>query len=878
MKINNLTVKFNNHEKPILDNINVTFPLNGLVIIKGVSGSGKSTFLKAIRGDIAVESGSIYYDNENLLNMDERKKEEYKLIKCGMVFQDNPLINELSIEDNILLMGEGVKKQFGRYHVSHLLKIVKLNKDPSTLVKYLSGGEAQRVAIARALFFNPKLLLLDEPTSALDKENIYSVISLLKSLSNECLVILVTHEEEIIDKYGDYLYEMVDGKLKLIRQNKQNTNSFYLTEETDNLKLKRPYKFIFSYLLKRMNNKKLRTFLVTMFLSLGIFVGGLGNLLISGVGNEINKSLNGLADPSIFLMESKKDYVIHRDSLSFETAKKIFNKEKNVIDIGTYYDNDFNALFPDLHECRIVSSSTHPTLSAFDLNSINNFTLIDLKKSKVSPLIDSLANDELILGLTPFLLKSFGKILGIENVTFNNVANYIKSNKVKIVFYAKNADWNYENEEIFLITAIKESDKPTIYHTNANFNKYFFIERMKLKETLSWYETNEFPWTLRKRIVIYTYDDMTYYFNNNRLYYLYLFDELEKSEIYYRYTISVTDNEYISPFDILQIIEANKDIEGYLYGSEKGYKIINNNIIHGFEGYLCIASSDEKIFQIENQLSINSDYLELDEAYVNSVLSPNSKNSFTFSPCSDGIKVSLPLANSLKLKKGDLLKVIYYDFKSFYYDSWLISDIYESDNIEVKIDYETMYYFLSKTLEISSSYLKPQNVMFKCSSKEKMKQIKEKCESLYDQYRFTSPSLTIVETFNETMEGINIGLTCFSVWLLLFSIILVQIVQDLYVQELKKDIDLMSKIGFGNKVYQEVRQITKIILWILSIVEVIFMFCIFYLISKTDFLSFYLPFKPVFDLKFILKIILLSLIAFFIKLPKISIITKENLK
>ncbi len=877
MNINNLTVRFNNKERPVLDNITVTFPSTGLVIIKGVSGSGKSTFLKVIRGDVIAESGSIYFDNDNLLNMNERKKEEYKLIKCGIVFQDNPLISELSIEDNILLMGEGIKKQYGRAHVSHLLKTVKLNKEPSTLVKYLSGGEAQRVALARALFFKPKLLLLDEPTSALDRENIQSVISLLKSLSFDRLIILVTHEEQIIDRYGDYLYQMEDGKLKLIRQSKKD-NNLLVTMDNNNLKLKRPYKFIFSYLLKRMNNKKLRTFLVTMFLSLGIFVGGLGNILINGVGNEINKSLNGLTDPSVFLMESKKDYVIHRDSLSLETAKNIFHKEKKVVDIGTYYENDFNALFPDLHDCRIVSSSTHPMLSAFDLNSINDFTLIDLHKSKVSPSIDSLANDELILGLTPFLIKSFGKALEIINPTFNIVADYIKNNKVKIVFYAKNVDWNYENEEIFLVTAIKESSEPMIYHTNANFNRYFFIERMKLKETLSWYETNEFPWTLRKRTVIYTYDDETYYFNNNRLYYLYLFDELEKRELYYRYMISVTDNEYISPFDILQILEANKDIEGVLYGSEKGYKIINNNIIHGFEGYLCIASSDEKIFQIENQLSVNSDYLELDNAYVNSILVPNSRNSFTFSPCLDGIKVSLPLANSLNLKKGDLLKVIYYDFISFYYDSWLISDVYESDNIEVKIDYETMYFFLNKTIKISSSYLKPQNVMFKCSSKEKMKQIKERCESLYNNYRFTSPSLTIVETFNETMEGINIGLTCFSVWLLLFSIILIQIVQDLYVQELKKDIDLMSKLGFGDKVYQEVRQITKIILWILSIIQVMVMFCIFYLVSCNDLLSSYLPFKPVFDFAFFLKIILLSLVAFFIKIPKKSIKIKEKLK
>lgn len=877
MKISNLTIRFNKKDKPVLDNVNANFPKKGLVIIKGISGSGKSTLLKAIRGDVKVESGSIYYEKDDLLKMDDRKKERFKLLDCGIVFQDSPLINDLSIEDNILLMKERVKQQYSRDYVRSLLKKVKLNKDSKTIVKYLSGGEIQRVAIARALFFKPKLLLLDEPTSALDRENIKSIIELLKELSKNRFIIFVTHEEEIINNYGDYLYQMKDGRLELINENQTIEGDLYQKKE-QNFILKRPYKFIFSYLLKRMNNKKIRIFLVTMFLSLGIFVGGLGNLLISGVENEINKSLNGLVDSSLFLMESKKETVIHRDSLSDDAAKSLFDKEEKVAHVETYYDNDLNLLFKDRHECRIVSSSTHPIFSAFDLNSINNFELIDLNKIHTYPSIKNLANDEIILGLTPFLLKSFGNLLGISNPTFNNISTYLKQNEVKVVFYVKNIKWDYENEEIFLVAAVKESAKPMIYHTNVDFSRYFFIERMKLNETLSWYENNEFPWTLRKRTVIYTYDDETVYFNNNRLYYLYLFDEMDKSELYYRYVISISDNEHISPFAISQILLANEEIEGVLYGSEKGYKIINNNILHGFEGYFFITNSDEKVFQIENQLSINEDNLEINEAYINSILVPNSKYSFTISPSKEKIRISSLISKKLNLKEGDLLKIVYYDFTNFYYDSWFIDDVYESENAEVKVGYSVLYNFLNKNVKITSSYLKPQNVMFKCSSKETMKRIKEKCETLYNEYRFTSPSLSMIETMNETMKEINLGLTVFSLWLLAFSIILVQIVQDLYIQELSKDINLMVNLGFGNKIYKEVRQVTKFILWGLSFIQVIIMFCIFYLISESNALSTYLPLKPVFSKGFFMKVLFLSLIAFFLKIPKISVKNKKKIK
>ena len=874
MKIENLVVRFNN-QKPILNNINVKFPSKGLIIIKGESGSGKTTFLKTIRGEIKASQGKILFDNEDILKINEVEIEKHMLTRCGFVFQDNILINDLSIYENIALMGEGVKKTYSRQHIKKLLRLVKLEKDENTLVRYLSGGEAQRVAIARALFFFPNLLLLDEPTSALDKENIINIFELLKNLSKDRLIIVVTHEDEYIDDYGDYVYEMEDGNLKVV---KEKYEEYSIKEERQELVLKRPYKFIFSYLFKRMKNKPFRTLVSTLFLSLSLFLGGMGDILTSSVNYEIEKSLNGLADPSLFLMESKKEFVLHRDSLSLESAKNLFKKENEIVEIGTYYENDFNVLFKDRNECRIVSISTHPKLSAFDLNSINNFELIDLKKMSTFLKIESLSNDEIIFGLPPFLIKSLGNMLNISNPSIDNLSTYIKDNKVKIVFYAKNISWDYENEEIFTIKGIVESQSPTIYHTNPTFNQYFFEERMKLDSTLSWYEINEFPWTLRKRTIIYSKNEILDTFENSPLFYRYLFDEYGITKHYYKYAVSVSNNEYIDPFTIKQIIQSNNEIEGYFTSSEKGYKIIKNSIIHGFEGYFCLTNSNENLYRIENQLSIDRDNINFEkEVLINTVLAPSGKNTFTFSPCLEGVKISTKALSLLNLSKEDELKILYYDFDEFYLESWKIDDVYESDNIEIKVDNRKLNEFLNEVVGITSSYLKTTSVMFKCSSKFDMKSIMKKCEMLYKDYYFISPSNMMIESLEETTINIETGLNMFSVWLLMFSIILVKVIQDLYIQELDKDLNLLKRLGFGKKIYSEVRVFTKLILCLISLFFIVVISLSLFSLSNIKSFSAFFPISIIPNPNFYIKIIIYSFIAFFIKIPKIHIKNKTKM-
>ncbi len=194
-----------------LKGIDLKFGENGLVFILGRSGSGKSTLLNLMGGLDNVTEGEIILDGVSSETFTARDYDNYRSSYLGFIFQDYNLLPELSIEDNISLGVEVTGKKLK--NIEEILKQVGLEGMEKRKPRELSGGQCQRVAIARAIAKDPKIIFADEPTGALDEETGEKILHLLKELSKEKLVIVVTHDREFAKEYGDRIIELSDGKI-----------------------------------------------------------------------------------------------------------------------------------------------------------------------------------------------------------------------------------------------------------------------------------------------------------------------------------------------------------------------------------------------------------------------------------------------------------------------------------------------------------------------------------------------------------------------------------------------------------------------------------------------------------------------------------------
>ncbi len=219
IKLENVNKYFNHYRKNqihVIDNVNISLPTKGLVAILGPSGSGKTTLLNAIGGLDKITSGHIYVDGQRITRRSSHKIDKIRNINIGYIFQDYKLVDNLSVFDNVALSLKliGFKdKEEIKKRVMYVLEKVGIERFKNRPANMLSGGERQRVGIARALVKNPKIIIADEPTGNLDSKTSLEVMDIIKSISENTLVILVTHEEELAKFYATRIIELQDGKI-----------------------------------------------------------------------------------------------------------------------------------------------------------------------------------------------------------------------------------------------------------------------------------------------------------------------------------------------------------------------------------------------------------------------------------------------------------------------------------------------------------------------------------------------------------------------------------------------------------------------------------------------------------------------------------------
>ena len=196
-----------------LNNINIKLPSSGLVFVLGKSGSGKSTLLNLIGCMDKVTSGNILINDKDISKLSESKLNDYRNSCFGFIFQEHNLIEKFSVYDNLKLPCTLKKLKYKKDDYDKILNSVSLDNLGYRRVNELSGGQKTRVSIARALIKNPNVILADEPTGNLDSTNSIQIFEILKNISKDRLVIVVTHDTEYAYKYGDRVIEIEDGNI-----------------------------------------------------------------------------------------------------------------------------------------------------------------------------------------------------------------------------------------------------------------------------------------------------------------------------------------------------------------------------------------------------------------------------------------------------------------------------------------------------------------------------------------------------------------------------------------------------------------------------------------------------------------------------------------
>lgn len=221
-----------------LNNISIKFPEKGLVFLLGKSGSGKSTLLNLLGGLDKYDSGEIIIKGVSSKDFKQSHFDSYRNTYVGFIFQEYNVLEEFSVGANIALALELQNKKATDQQINKILEEVDLTGFGNRKPNELSGGQKQRVAIARALVKNPQIIMADEPTGALDSNTGKQVLDTLKKLSKDKLIIVVSHDREFAETYGDRIIELADGKvISDVEKNSDNIiDNKYSSEYSESFK------------------------------------------------------------------------------------------------------------------------------------------------------------------------------------------------------------------------------------------------------------------------------------------------------------------------------------------------------------------------------------------------------------------------------------------------------------------------------------------------------------------------------------------------------------------------------------------------------------------------------------------------------------------
>lgn len=299
LKLKNITKEYKSGDTTVkaLKGIDIEFRNSEFVSILGQSGCGKTTLLNIIGGLDRYTSGDLIINGKSTKEFKDNNWDAYRNYSVGFVFQNYNLIPHQTVLSNVelALTLSGVSKEERRKRAIKALEDVGLKEQIHKKPNQMSGGQIQRVAIARALVNDPDIILADEPTGALDTKTSVQIMEILKNISKDKLIIMVTHNPELAEKYSSRVIKVLDGKVI------SDSNPYKEDEEKTEKKKAKTGKTsmnFFTALSLSLNNlmtKKGRTILTSFAGSIGI----IGIALILSLSNGVQKYINRVQEDTL---------------------------------------------------------------------------------------------------------------------------------------------------------------------------------------------------------------------------------------------------------------------------------------------------------------------------------------------------------------------------------------------------------------------------------------------------------------------------------------------------------------------------------------------------------------------------------------------------
>ncbi|MDR0501288.1 MAG: ABC transporter ATP-binding protein/permease [Coriobacteriales bacterium] len=348
-----------------LDDVSIMFREKEMVAILGASGSGKTTFLNIVGGLDRYDSGEMLIKGKRTEDFKEKDWDAYRNNSIGFVFQNYNLISHLSIVANVELSMtlSGVSTSEKRKRAIKVLEDVGLKDHLHKRPNQLSGGQMQRVAIARALVNNPEILLCDEPTGALDSVTSVQIMDLIKDISQDRLVIMVTHNPEIAKEYAERIIQFADGKVV------SDSNPYTEQLEHEHFSLKKTSMSFLTAINLSFNNirtKKGRTLLTALASSIGI----IGIAIILSLSNGFQGQVDSFQEDAMTgfpIIVSRTTMELNEDTM--QEQQSMMSAQLGGSDIQ-YADTDYvTAYDPEKNSITHTNKFTDEYLSY--LNDIN---------------------------------------------------------------------------------------------------------------------------------------------------------------------------------------------------------------------------------------------------------------------------------------------------------------------------------------------------------------------------------------------------------------------------------------------------------------------------------------------------------------------------
>ena len=463
LQLKDIVKKYNTGgtEVEVLKKVNISFRESEFVSILGASGSGKTTLLNIIGGLDNYTSGDMLLMGRSTKEFTDRDWDSYRNGTIGFVFQSYNLIGHLSVIENVKLAlsisGESNKEN--DIKAKKVLEDVGLGDHLYKKPNQLSGGQMQRVAIARALVTNPKVILADEPTGALDSKTSVQIMELIKEISKEKLVIMVTHNPELARKYSDRIVSVKDGEII------EDTKPYIEQEGNNGYELKKTAMTFSSAIkssFKNLLTKKFRSLMTVVASSIGIISIGLVLAISSGMDKYIKTMQNeNLSSMPITISSNQINFGIGEDNNTSDSSEEnLVPKSRRDVHKNLYSED---ALGNGETFIKYIQENAKDYYSAIDfakgykikaLTKNTKGDIVDVKmdgqdNSRGNTILSVLPEDKnLIMNqfeIVKSLEQNFEYPKGNEVVLFTAKNNEIDKNVLKALGYSENAKVKYED-------------------------------------------------------------------------------------------------------------------------------------------------------------------------------------------------------------------------------------------------------------------------------------------------------------------------------------------------------------------------------------------------------------------------------------------------